>query len=145
MDTGDGSLFGVSSAVTEAPLRYKFDGFPVTVVDHSMGDIPNFTRTISTEASWKSELKLVTFTTHSRETAGDGGTAGTTRVWIFSMADDHEMKLERTGYRGVRPDPGAFFGPLPKYLHNGRVEDDKAYAHDVSFYKRVDGIAPPRF
>lgn len=40
MDTGGGSLFGVSSAVTESPLRYKFDGSTVTVVDHSLGDIP---------------------------------------------------------------------------------------------------------
>jgi hypothetical protein len=81
-------------------------------------------------------LKLFTFTTHFRETAA-GGIAGTTRVWIFSMTDDHEIKLERTGYRGVRPDPTTFSGPLPKYLHNERVEDDKAYAQDVSFYKRV--------
>jgi len=56
MDTGDGSLFGVSSAVTESPLRYKFDGSTVTVVDHSLGDIPNLTRKTISRNSWFSNL-----------------------------------------------------------------------------------------
>ena len=136
IDTGDGSLFGVSSAVTEVPLRYRFDGSIVTVLDHSQGDIQNFTRKINTEAFWKSDSRLFTFTTHFPETASRA-VPGTTRIWIFSITGDHELKLERTGYRGARPDPSAFFGPLPKYLHNGRIEDDRAYAKDIAFYKKV--------
>jgi hypothetical protein len=66
--------------------------------------------------------------------------AGTTRIWIFSITGDHELKLERTGYRGARPDPSAFFGPLPKYLHNGRIEDDRAYAKDIAFYKSTSAV-----
>src|SRR5215831_5615927 len=135
IDTGDGSLFGVRGRVVEDPLQYKFDGAIITVVDHSLGDIPNFTRKISTEASWENNSRLWTFTTHFVEANGRGD--GTTRVLIFSMTDDHELKVERTGYRGRRPDPGSLFGPLPKYLHNGRIEDDHAYAKDIAFYKKL--------
>jgi hypothetical protein len=135
IDTGDGSLFGVRVPVVEDPLQYKFDGAIITVVDHSLGDIPNFTRKISTEASWENNSRLWTFTTHSAE--ANGRDAGTTRVLILSMTPDHELKVERTGYRGRRPDPASLFGPLPKYLHNGRIEDDRAYAKDIAFYKNL--------
>jgi hypothetical protein len=67
----------------------------------------------------------------------NGKENGTTRVLIFSMTDDHELKVERTGYRGRRPDPGSLFGPLPKHLHNGRIEDDRAYAKDIAFYEKL--------
>jgi len=133
IDTGDGSLFGVPSPVIDAPLSYKFDGSIVTIVDHSLGDIPNFTRKIRTETYWENDLRLWTFTTHLSET--NGKEAGTTRVLIFSLTSDHEIKIERTGYRGPRPDPRTLFGPLPKYLHNRRIEDDRAYAMDIAFYK----------
>jgi len=117
----------------EVPLRYKFDGSVVTIVDHSLGDLRNFTRKIRTEAYWENDSRLWAFTTHLSET--NGKESGTTRVWVFSMTSDHEIKIERTGYRGPRPDPRMFFGPLPKYLHNGRIEDDRAYATDIAFYK----------
>jgi len=137
IDTGDGSLFGVPEPVSETPLHYRLDGSVVTVVDRSLGDIPSFTRKISTEASWDSNWRLLTFTTHFSETP-KGVNAGNTRVLIFSMtAGDQEMKVERTGYRGTRINQGTFFGDVPKYIHNGRLEDDLVYAKDTSFYAKV--------
>jgi hypothetical protein len=137
IDTGDGSLFGVTGPVTETPLRYRLDGLVVTVLDTSLGDLPNFKRKISTEAFWEDVSRLVTFTTHFSETP-NGLNAGNTRIVIFSMAaTDQEMKVERTGYRGPRPDPSTLFGPLPKYLHNGRMEDGRVYAKDTAYYTKM--------
>ena len=124
IDTGDGSLFGVPEPVSETPLHYRLHGSVVTIEDRSLGDIPNFKRKISTEALWDSDWRLLTFTTHFSETP-KGIKAGNTRVLIFSMtAGDQEMKVERTGYRGTRVDNGTFSGDVPKYMHNGRLEDD---------------------
>jgi hypothetical protein len=32
---------------------------------------------------------------------------------------------------------GTFFGDVPKYMHNGRQEDDLAYRKDTVFYAKV--------
>ena len=47
------------------------------------------------------------------------------------------MKVERTGYRGTRTNKGTFFGDVPKYMHNGRLEDDLVYGKDTAFYTKV--------
>jgi hypothetical protein len=136
LDTGDGSLFGVADPVTQTPLRYRLGGSTVTVLDTSLGDLPNFKRQIRTEASWEKDSRLVTYTTHFAETPR-GANDGNTRVLIFSIVANNEMKVERTGYRGPRPDPSRLFGPLPTYLHNGRLEDDRVYAQDTAYYTRA--------
>ena len=136
IDTGDGSLFGVVAPVTEKPLRYRLDGSVVTVLDQSLGELPNFTRKISTKASWQPGSRLLTLTTHFSETP-NGINTGNTRVLIFSMVANGQMKVERTGYRGPRADPSTFFGPLPKFLHNGRLEDDRVYAKDIALYTKI--------
>src|SRR5262249_34957447 len=78
IDTGDGSLFGVTDRVTETPLSYSLDGLIVTVSDTSLGDLPDFKRKISTEASWENNSRLVSYTTHFSETP-NGVNAGNTR------------------------------------------------------------------
>jgi hypothetical protein len=96
IDTGDGSLFGVTAPVTETPLRYVLDGSIVIVPDHSLGDLPNFSRKISTQIAWEDDSRLWTFTTHFVETPKRS--AGTTRVLIFSLAaSGRELQVERTG------------------------------------------------
>jgi len=137
IDTGDGSLFCVPEPVSETPLHYRLDGSVVTVVDRSLGDIPGFTRKIRTEALWETNSRLLTFTTHFSETP-KGINAGNTRVLIFSITvGDQEMKVERTGYRGTRINNGTFFGDMPKYVHDGRLEDDLIYGKDTAFYAKV--------
>ena len=73
IDTGDGSLFGVSDPAIDSPLVYKLDGSTLVVVDRSLGDLPGFSRKIKTEAAWDNS-RLVTRTTHFSETAN--GPAG---------------------------------------------------------------------
>jgi len=137
IDTNDGSLFGVTDPVTESPLRYRLDGSVVTILDMSLGDLPNFERRIRTEASWKNDSRLVTYTTHFAETS-KGANDGNTRVLILSVdSAEQVLQVDRTGYRGSRPDLSTLFGPLPKYLHNGRLEDDRAYAKDTAYYKKA--------
>jgi len=136
IDTGDGSLFGVPEPVSETPLHYRLDGSVVTVIDRSLGDIPSFTRKINTEALWDSNWRLFTFTTHFSETP-KGINVGNTRVLVFSMiAGDQQMKVERTGYRGKRIND-TFPADVPKYMHNGRLEDDLVYGKDTAFYVKM--------
>jgi len=136
IDTGDGSLFGVPEPVSETPLHYRLDGSVVTVIDRSLGDIPSFIRKINTEALWDSKWRLFTFTTHFSETP-KGINVGNTRVLVFSMiAGDQQMKVERTGYRGKRIND-TFLADVPKYMHNGRLEDDLVYGKDTAFYVKM--------
>jgi hypothetical protein len=67
LETGDGSLFGVPQLVIDGPLRYRFDGSPLVVVDRSLGDLPGVARKIRTKAAWEGP-RLVTHTTHLSET-----------------------------------------------------------------------------
>src|SRR5262245_12508602 len=136
IDTGDGSLFGVTEPVSETTLHYNLDGSVVTVVDRSLGDLPSFTRKIKTEALCDNNWPLFTFTTHFSETP-KGINAGNTRVLIFSMtAGDQQMKVERTGYRGERINDTSL-ADVPKYMHNGRLEDDLVYGKDTAFYVKT--------
>jgi len=51
-------------------------------------------------------------------------------------AGDQQMKVERTGYRGKRIDD-TFLADVPKYMHNGRLEDDLVYGKDTAFYVKM--------
>jgi hypothetical protein len=133
IDTGDGSLFGVSQLLIDGPLRYKFDG-SVVVVDHTLGDLPDFERKIRTQAAWDG-ARLITRATHFSETPA-GVSGGVTRVVVFSMTSRGQLMVERTGYRD-NPSPELFVATLPKYLHRGRLEDDLVYAKDTAFYTKA--------
>jgi hypothetical protein len=126
LDTADGSLFGVRRLVIGGPLRYKFDGSRVVVVDHSVGDLPEFVRMIRTEATWD-HARLITRATHFAETSS-GLNSGVTRVVVFSMMPNGQLRVDRTGYRG-EPGPELFVTTLPTILHRGHLEDDLVYAH----------------
>lgn len=134
IDTGDGSLFAVRDPVTETPLVYRLDGRVTTTLDRSLGDLPDFVRKIDTSAQWE-DATLVTLTTHLVETPGSR--TGITRVVTFELSTDRRtLTVERTAYRG-RPEPQRFVDTLPKMLHKGRLEDDRAYAKDRAFYVRA--------
>jgi hypothetical protein len=133
IDTGDGSLFAVPEPVTETPLVYPLDSPPVTVLDRSLGDLPNFVRKIETAAHWEGST-LVTLTTHIAETPL--GRSGITRVVTFDLSSNgRELTVERTGYRGQMGSQ-RFLTTLPRILHRGIIEDDRVYARDKAFYAR---------
>jgi hypothetical protein len=134
LDTGDGSLFGVPKLAIDGPLRYKFDGSRLVFVDRSLGDLPGFARKIRTEAAWEG-ARLITRSTHFSETAS-GASGGVTRVVVFSMMPNGQLRVDRTGYRD-EPGPELFATTLPKILHRGRLEDDLVYAKDTAFYTKA--------
>jgi hypothetical protein len=127
IDTGDGSLFGVTEPVVEGPLVYKFDGSPVVVVDRTLGELPGFARKIRTEAVWENS-RLVTLTTHFSETS-EGASGGVTRKVTFTLEPSgREMTVERTGYRTSKAPPTMLHG------RPYRREDDLVYATDTAVY-----------
>lgn len=131
IDTGDGSLFGLSAPVTQEPLVWPLDGTSSTVIDRSLGDLPNFIRKIRTQAKWDG-MKLVTLTTHLSETDGKE-TGGITRVLVFELLDDQRgMTVERAGYRNNAPS-----ALIPLIMHHGHMEDDLEYAKDKATYLKA--------
>jgi hypothetical protein len=128
IDTGDGSIFGLDAAITRERLIWPLDGTSNTVIDHSLGDLPNFIRKIRTEAKWDG-ARLVTLTTHLSETDGKE-TGGITRVLVFELVDDGRgMTVGRTGYRNNAPSPR-----IPLIMHHGRMEEDLMYTKDEATY-----------
>jgi hypothetical protein len=128
IDTADGSMFGMSASVTTEPLNYRLDGKPTVIIDHSLGDLPNFVRKIRTEARWEGS-KLVTLTTQVSESDGVEH-AAVTRVLTFELVDDgRRMIVERTGYRNDKPST-----VIPRIMHHGGMEDDLVYARDRAIY-----------
>jgi len=112
IDTGDGSLFGLHAALAQEPLVWPLDGTSKTFIDHSLGDLPNFTRKIRTEGKWDG-LKLITLTTHLSEADGKE-TGGITRVLAFELREDRRaMTVERTGYRKDARVRSAHSAPWP--------------------------------
>ena len=129
IDTGDGSLFGVSDPAIDSPLVYKLDGSTLVVVDRSLGDLPGFSRKIKTEAAWDNS-RLVTRTTHFSETA-NGASGGVTRKLTFSLLAVREMAVERTGYRTSKTPPTVLHG------RPYRLEDDLVDAKDTAIYVKT--------
>ena len=87
--------------------RYRLDGDELFVRDDSLDELANFVRKVRTVAYWdgqalKTETETVSESIDARTGASRMG-RGITSVLIFRLgADDHELLVERTGFR-VQP------------------------------------------
>jgi hypothetical protein len=117
----DGSIADVVG-----PLVYSLDGSEITTINHSIGDIPGWTRKIRTKAMMDGTA-VETHTSHVSEMADR---AGVTVVLKFTLLPDgRSMTVERSGFRPVPP-------PM---LHGRpyRQEDDLLYRKDTAIYVRA--------
>jgi hypothetical protein len=89
-------------------LRYRLDGEELLVRDDSLGALPDFRRHVRTMAQWDGEaLRTETETVSESVDARTGAVKtgrGITSVLTFRLgAADHELIVERTGYRAQPP------------------------------------------
>ena len=88
--------------------RYRLDGDELFVRDDSLDELANFVRKVRTVAYWdgqalKTETETVSESIDARTGASRMG-RGITSVLIFRLgADDHELLVERTGFRAQPP------------------------------------------
>lgn len=88
--------------------RYRLDGDELFVRDDSLGELANFVRNVRTVAHWDGQaLKTETETVSQSIDARTGAVRmgrGITSVLTFRLgADDHELLVERTGFRAQPP------------------------------------------
>src|SRR5688500_493891 len=88
--------------------RYRFDGDELFVRDDSLGELANLVRKVRTVAHWDGQaLKTETETVSESIDARTGAVKmarGITSVLTFRLgADDHELLVERTGFRAQPP------------------------------------------
>ena len=88
--------------------RYRLDGDELFVRDDSLGELTNFVRKVRTLAHWdgqalKTETETVSQSIDARTGAVKMG-RGITSVLTFRLgADDHQLLVERTGFRAQPP------------------------------------------
>ena len=88
--------------------RYRLDGDELFVRDDSLGELVNFVRKVRTVAHWdghalKTETETVSESIDARTGAVKMG-RGITSILTFRLgADDHELLVERTGFRAQPP------------------------------------------
>jgi hypothetical protein len=88
--------------------RYRLDGDELFVRDDSLGELANFVRKVRTVAHWNGHaLKTETETVSESIDARTGAVKmarGITSVVTFRLgADDHDLLVERTGFRAQPP------------------------------------------
>jgi hypothetical protein len=118
-------------------LRYRLDGDELLVRDHSLGELPNFVRTVRTAAHWdgaslKTETEAVSESTDPR--TGELRTArGIISVLTFHLASGgDELIVERTGYR-ARP---------PAVLHGQPYDRTADLAYNIDRVRYVRATQP---
>lgn len=115
-------------------LRFRLDGRELLVRDDSLGELPNFVRTVRTAALWngdalQTETETISESIDERTGAPKVGRGITSVLRFHLSADGNSLTVERTGFR-ARP---------PAMLHGRPYDrkDDLAYNTDRVRYVRA--------